>query len=48
MSFGAEYGITVDSKLGCYTKVTVRVPMYRGVPERTDEPGRQVGQENKE
>lgn len=30
MSFGAEYGITVDSKLGCYTKVTVRVPMYRG------------------
>lgn len=30
MSFGAEYGITVDSKEGCYTKVTVRVPLYRG------------------
>lgn len=33
MSFGAEYGITVDSKLGCYTKVTVRVPVYRGESE---------------
>ena len=30
MSFGAEYGITVDSKEGCYTKVTVRVPLYCG------------------
>lgn len=29
MSFGAEYGIHVDSKEGCYTKVTVRVPAYR-------------------
>lgn len=33
MSFGAEYGITVNSKLGCYTKVTVRVPVYRGESE---------------
>ena len=30
MSFGAGYGITVDSKQGCYTKVTVRVPVYLG------------------
>lgn len=29
MSFGAEYGITVDSKLGCCTKVTVYVPVCR-------------------
>lgn len=27
MSFGEEYGIDIASKLGCYTKVTVRVPM---------------------
>ncbi|MDE6847673.1 MAG: sensor histidine kinase [Lachnospiraceae bacterium] len=27
MSFGEKYGIGVDSKLGCYTKITVRVPM---------------------
>lgn len=27
MSFGEKYGIGVDSKLGCYTKVTMRVPM---------------------
>ena len=33
MSFGAGYGITVDSKEGCYTKVTVRVPRYRGESE---------------
>lgn len=45
MSFGAEYGITVDSKLGCYTKVTVRVPVYRGERAGTDESERQVGQE---
>lgn len=36
MSFGAGYGITVDSKEGCYTKVTVRVPRYRGESERLD------------
>ncbi len=29
MSFGERYGIEIDSKLGCYTKVTVRVPMRR-------------------
>ncbi len=33
MSFGAGYGITIDSKEGCYTKVTVRVPVYRGEQE---------------
>lgn len=26
MSFGDSYGITIDSRQGCYTKVTVRVP----------------------
>lgn len=29
MSFGEEYGIDIASKLGCYTKVMVRVPMRR-------------------
>lgn len=33
MSFGAGYGIAVDSKSGCYTKVTVRVPAYCGERE---------------
>lgn len=33
MSFGTAYGISVDSKLGCYTKVTVRVPVYLGEKE---------------
>lgn len=27
MSFGEKYGIAVASKLGCYTKITVRIPM---------------------
>lgn len=27
MSFGEKYGIEINSKLGCYTKITVRVPM---------------------
>jgi len=27
MSFGEKYGIDIASKLGCFTKVTVRVPM---------------------
>lgn len=27
MSFGEKYGIGIDSKLGCYTKITVRIPM---------------------
>lgn len=29
MNFGSEYGIGIASKLGCYTKVTVRIPMSR-------------------
>ena len=29
MSFGEKYGIGIDSKLGCYTKITVRVPMQK-------------------
>lgn len=33
MSFGTAYGITVDSNPGCYTKVTVCVPVYRGEKE---------------
>lgn len=33
MSFGAGYGITVDSKIGCYTKVTVCVPADTGKRE---------------
>lgn len=33
MSFGTAYGITVDSKAGCYTKVTVCVPVYPGEKE---------------
>lgn len=33
MSFGTAYGISVDSKLGCYTKVTVCVPVYPGERE---------------
>ena len=27
MSFGDKYGIGIVSKQGCYTKVTMRVPM---------------------
>lgn len=30
MSFGEAYGINIASKKGCYTKVTVCVPMRRG------------------
>lgn len=29
MSFGEKYGIGIASKLGCYTKITVRIPMSR-------------------
>lgn len=29
MSFGEEYGIGIASKLGCYTKITVRIPLSR-------------------
>ncbi len=27
MNFGEEYGIEISSKLGCYTKILVRIPM---------------------
>ena len=27
MNFGGNYGIEIASKLGCYTKVMVRIPM---------------------
>ncbi|MBO5032763.1 MAG: histidine kinase [Lachnospiraceae bacterium] len=30
MSFGEGYGIGIASKLGCYTKITVRIPMTAG------------------
>lgn len=30
ISFGEEYGISFASKLGCYTKVSVRIPMRTG------------------
>lgn len=33
MSFGEAYGISIASKEGCYTKVTVRVPMWYGEKE---------------
>lgn len=33
MSFGENYGIEVASKLGCYTKITVRVPVKRNDKE---------------
>lgn len=35
MNFGSEYGIGIASKLGCYTKVTVRIPMSRVSIENT-------------
>lgn len=30
MAFGSSYGVEVSSKLGCYTKVTLRVPLKNG------------------
>ena len=27
MNFGEEYGIEIASKLGCYTKIMVRIPL---------------------
>lgn len=30
MNFGEKYGIEIASKLGCYTKIMVRIPMRRG------------------
>ena len=29
MSFGEKYGIEIASKLGCYTKIMVRIPLQR-------------------
>lgn len=34
MSFGPEYGIEISSKLGCFTKIRVRVPMNRQRPAK--------------
>lgn len=31
MNFGKEYGIEIASKLDCYTKVMVRIPLQKGV-----------------
>lgn len=34
IAFGEAYGIEIASKLGCYTKIRVRIPMtYRGIDE---------------
>lgn len=34
IAFGEVYGIEIASKLGCYTKIRVRIPMtYRGIDE---------------
>ena len=33
ISFGEEYGIGIDSKLGCYTKITVRIPLQENLQE---------------
>lgn len=30
INFGEKYGIEIASKLGCYTKIMVRIPMSRG------------------
>lgn len=35
MSFGEEYGITVSSKEGCYTKVSVRIPVAKRTKKET-------------
>ncbi len=33
ISFGEKYGISIDSKLGCYTKITVLVPVQTCIGE---------------
>ncbi|MGN0141813.1 MAG: histidine kinase [Roseburia sp.] len=33
LAFGENYGIEIASKLGCYTKIRVRIPMLHRVPE---------------
>lgn len=39
ISFGESYGIEIASKLGCYTKIMVRIPMNReeALEEREEE-----------
>ena len=35
MTFGEKYGIEISSKLGCYTKIMIRIPLQRkGIKER--------------
>lgn len=31
ITFGEAYGLGIESKLGCYTKITVRIPMNKNV-----------------
>jgi len=33
MAFGADYGLEIDSKLGCYTKITMRLPRKNKKPD---------------
>lgn len=35
MNFGEEYGIEIASKLGCYTKIIVRIPVGGGKNENS-------------
>ncbi len=39
MSFGERYGLEIHSKLGCYTKIRVRVPMNKVYLGEKDEDG---------
>ncbi|MBD5476348.1 MAG: histidine kinase [Lachnospiraceae bacterium] len=40
MNFGEEYGIEIASKLGCYTKIIVRIPVGGGKNENSSYSGR--------
>ena len=33
IAFGEQYGIEIASKLGCYTKIMVRIPITHRQPE---------------
>lgn len=37
LSYGPQYGVSIDSKLECYTKVTIKIP-YIVLPEKEDKP----------
>ena len=37
MNFGEEYGIEIASRLGCYTKVIVRIPKRHEISETRGE-----------